>query len=149
MSADEKNSEQSAIRSRQSATGRRVAPTLDSVTTIRNDGSRRDIHPADVQGRFTNARRVAAWLLIGVYLLLPWIPVNGAPAVFLDVAERRFHFFGLTLATQDLWLAFFLVSGVAFGLFYVTSLFGRIWCGWTCPYTVFLEQVYRRVERWI
>lgn len=124
-------------------------PNLDSVTTIREDGSRPFLHPADVRGQFTFWRRVAAVVLVAVYVLLPWIPVNGYPAVFLDVAERRFHFFGLTLATQDLWLGFFIVAGLAFALFYVTSLFGRIWCGWTCPYTVFLEHFYRRVERWI
>jgi cytochrome c oxidase accessory protein FixG len=80
---------------------------------------------------------------------LPWIPINGYPAVFLDVQERRFHFAGLTLATQDLWVGFFLITGLAFSLFYVTALFGRLWCGWTCPYTVFLEHVYRRIERLI
>jgi cytochrome c oxidase accessory protein FixG len=127
----------------------RLQPNLESVATISTDGSRPFLHPADVSGRFTFWRRMAAVLLIAFYVLLPWIPVNGFPAVFLDVMERRFHFFGITFATQDLWLAFFLVSGLAFGLFYVTSLFGRIWCGWACPYTVFLDHVYRRVERLI
>ena len=124
-------------------------PTLDSLSTIQSDGSRKFVHPSDVHGSFTTWRRVAALLLLVIYIALPWIPVNGFPAVFLDVQERRFHFFGLTLATQDLWIGFFLVTGLAFGLFYITALFGRIWCGWTCPYTVFLEQLYRRVERWI
>src|SRR6478609_4288047 len=127
----------------------RPQPNLESVTTIRADGSRPFLHPADVQRRLSRWRRLTALVLLAVYVLLPWIPIHGYPAVFLDVVERRFHFFGITLATQDLWLCFFLISGVAFGLFYVTSLFGRVWCGWTCPYTVFLEHVYRRVERWI
>jgi cytochrome c oxidase accessory protein FixG len=124
-------------------------PNLDSVTSINEDGSRFIIHPADAKGRFKAWRRITASLLIGIYLLLPWIPVNGYPAVFLDVLERRFHLFGITLAAQDMWLLFFLVSGLAFLLFYITAFLGRIWCGWACPQTVFLEHVYRRVERWI
>ena len=124
-------------------------PNLDSVTSINEDGSRFIIHPADVHGRFTRWRRISALLLIGIYILLPWIPVNGYPAVFLDVMERRFHLFGLTLAAQDMWLLFFFVSGLAFILFYVTTFLGRVWCGWACPQTVFLEHVFRRVERLI
>ncbi|HYF35374.1 MAG TPA: hypothetical protein VD994_08810 [Prosthecobacter sp.] len=54
------------------------------------------------------------------------IPVNGYPAVFLDVVERRFHLFGLTLSTQDLWVGFFSVTGLAFSLFFITALLGRL-----------------------
>jgi polyferredoxin len=124
-------------------------PSLDSVSTIRDDGSRRYLFPADVSGRFTRARAGAALVLIAIYLLLPWIKVGGYPAVFLDVAERRFHFFGWTLAAQDLWLMFFLITGLGFSLFFVTALLGRVWCGWACPQTVFLDHVYRKIERWI
>ncbi len=124
-------------------------PVRDVLTTVREDGSRRFLFPADAHGRFLSGRRAAALVLIGIYLLLPWIRVGGYPAVFLDVLDRRFHLFGLTLAAQDLWLLFFLISGVGFGLFFVTALFGRLWCGWACPQTVFLDHVYRRVERWI
>ena len=124
-------------------------PTLESLSSIHADGSKKSLHPADVRGSFTRWRRLAALLMLIVYVALPWIPVNGYPAVFLDVVERRFHFFGITFATQDLWIGFFVVTGLAFSLFYVTALFGRLWCGWTCPYTVFLENVYRRIERLI
>lgn len=122
-------------------------PDRDSVTTIRADGSRFFLHPADSRGRWLTLRRASAWILIGIYLLLPWIPVNGHPALFLDVAERRFHLFGLTLAFQDAWLLFFLITGLGFTLYFVTALLGRVWCGWACPQTVFLEHVYRRIER--
>lgn len=124
-------------------------PNLETVTSINEDGSRFVIHPADVRGRFTFLRRLSAIVLIAVYMLLPWIKVNGYPAVFLDVMDRRFHLFGITLAAQDMWLLFFLVSGLAFTLFYVTTFLGRVWCGWACPQTVFLEHVFRRIERWI
>ncbi len=124
-------------------------PSLDSVTTIGDDGSRAYIYPSDVSGMFTRARKVTSFLLIVFYLALPWITIGGYPAVFLDVAERRFHLFGWTLAAQDLWLTFFLITGLGFSLFFITALFGRIWCGWACPQTVFLDHVYRRIERWI
>lgn len=122
-------------------------PVVDSVMTINADGSHRELHPADVHGRFTTARRFSGYALIAIYLLLPWIPVRGYPAVFLDVAQRRFHFFGFTLAAQDMWLLFFGVSGLGFALFFLTALFGRVWCGWACPQTVFLDHVFRRIER--
>jgi cytochrome c oxidase accessory protein FixG len=124
-------------------------PNLDSVTTINDDGSRYFLHPADVHGKWTLWRRISGWLLIAVYAALPWIPINGAPAVFFDVEFRRFHLFGLTLVPQDLWVMFFCITGLGFSLFFVTALLGRIWCGWTCPYTVFLDNIFRRIERWI
>ncbi|MCX6847421.1 MAG: cytochrome c oxidase accessory protein CcoG [Verrucomicrobia bacterium] len=120
---------------------------LVSLGSINEDGSKKTLHPADVSGKFTRGRRLVALLLLIIYVALPWIPVNGFPAVFLDVLNRRFHFMGLTLAVQDLWVGFFLVTGLGFSLFYITALFGRVWCGWTCPYTVFLEHIYRRIER--
>ncbi len=124
-------------------------PNLASVTTVNKDGSHYRLHPADVKGRFTLARRLVAALCLIVYVALPWIKINGYPAVFLDTAMRRFHIFGVTLAIQDMWVLFFVITGLGFTLFFITSLMGRIWCGWTCPYTVFLEHVYRRIERWI
>ncbi|WP_309387137.1 cytochrome c oxidase accessory protein CcoG [Cerasicoccus frondis] len=131
------------------ATASNKKPIRESVTTINQDGSRFFLHPADVSGKFTLLRRVTAVLLILVYIALPWIPINGYPAVFLDVAQRRFHLFGLTFAAQDMWMAFFFITGLGFSLYVVTALFGRIWCGWACPQTVFLEHVYRRIERLI
>jgi len=122
-------------------------PNLESLTSINADGSRYFLHPADVRGRFTLFRRLFGVLLLAIYVLLPWIPIGGHPAVFLDLASRRFHFFGLTFLAQDLWIGFFLLTGLGFSLFYVTALFGRLWCGWACPYTVFLEHLYRRIER--
>lgn len=124
-------------------------PNRDSVTTIRSDGSRPFIFPADTRGRYTLARRITAYALIVFYLSLPWIKINGYPAVFIDLAERRFHLFGLTFAAQDMWLLFFVITGLGFSLFFITSLFGRVWCGWACPQTVYLEHIFRRIEVWI
>lgn len=124
-------------------------PNRDTLTSVNADGSRYAIHPADVHGRFRRARSFVGYTLIALFVALPWIPIRGNPAVFLDVAQRRFHLFGATLSFQDTWLLFFVVSGLAFSLFYVTALLGRVWCGWACPQTVYLDLVFRRIERWI
>jgi cytochrome c oxidase accessory protein FixG len=128
---------------------KKSSPTLDSVPTINTDGSRNFLRPADAKGTFTFYRRIVGVMLILFYVLMPWIKIGGHPALFFDIIHRRFHIFGLTFAAQDFWLTFFLITGLGFLLFFVTSVLGRVWCGWTCPHTVFLEHVYRRIERWI
>lgn len=124
-------------------------PNRDSVTSIGKDGSRYFLNPADVRGHFTRFRRVFAYFLIIIYASVPFIQINGHPAVLFDAANLRFYFFGLTFASQDFWLGFFVITGLGFFLFYITALLGRLWCGWACPQTVFLEHVYRRIERLI
>jgi cytochrome c oxidase accessory protein FixG len=122
-------------------------PTLESVTTINADGSRKFIHAATARGRFTQRRLIVALLLTSLYVAMPWIQINGQPALFLDLEHRQFHYFGLTFVGQDVWIAFFVLTGIGFCLFYVTALLGRVWCGWACPQTVFLDFA-RRIERW-
>ncbi|HXX70585.1 MAG TPA: cytochrome c oxidase accessory protein CcoG, partial [Polyangiaceae bacterium] len=113
------------------------------------DGRRHAIQPADVRGRFQLARRAAFGALMALWAALPWIRIGGHPCVFIDIGARHFFLFGTTFNAQDTWLLFFLLTGVGFGLFYVTALAGRVWCGWACPQTVFLEGVFRPIERWI
>ncbi len=115
--------------------------------SLGKDGRRRRPYPADVSGRWVRARRVVYYALIAIWAALPWIPVGGHPAVFLDVERRSFFLFGATFNAQDIWLLFFAVSGFAFGLLYVTALLGRVWCGWACPQTVFIEGIFRPIER--
>lgn len=85
--------------------------------------------------------------LTAIYVALPWIQINGNPALFLDIPHRQFHYFGLTFLGQDIWIAFFVLSGLGFCLFYITALLGRVWCGWACPQTVILDFA-RTIERW-
>jgi cytochrome c oxidase accessory protein FixG len=125
-------------------------PVLDEPTgSLRKDGSREAIHPADVRGRFTRLRHALFVVLIAVYVALPFVQVGGRPAVFLDVPKRLFFLFGASFNAQDFWLVFFLLTAVGFGLFLATTLAGRVWCGYACPQTVYLEGVYRRIERWL
>jgi len=128
---------------------RSQAPNRDSLSSVNEDGSRNFIHPADVRGPLTTWRRITGWLLLILFAALPWIPIRGHPAVFLDIGSGQFHLFGLTLVAQDLWLLFFCITGLGFTLFFATALLGRIWCGWACPQTLFLDHVFRRIERWI
>ena len=115
--------------------------------SLGTDGHQRRPYPADVRGRFVRARRLVYALLIALWAALPWIPVNGHPAVFLDIEKRQFFLVGMTFNAQDVWLLFFALSGVGFSLVYATALLGRVWCGWACPQTVFLEAVFRPIER--
>lgn len=122
-------------------------PVIQETGSLRRDGSRAWVHPADVTGRFTSLRRVIFAVLILVYVVMPWIDIGGHPAVFLDIARRKFFLFGLTFNAQDAWLAFFLFTGAGFSLMFLTAMLGRVWCGYACPQTVFLDGVFRRIER--
>lgn len=121
----------------------------ERLSSTNQDGSRRYIYPSFVKGYFKNLHTVVYSFLLIFFLTLPWITINGQQALFLDVAHRKFTFFGLTLWAHDapllalVFISFVLIAGL------VTSLFGRIWCGWACPQTVFIDFVYRRIERWI
>ncbi len=124
-------------------------PDLDELYCINPDGSRNTIHPADVKGRYQRRKKLIWATLIAVYLAIPWVTIGGMPAVLIDIEHRNFFLFGNTFNAQDFWLAFFVVTGIGFTLFVVSALFGRLWCGYGCPQTVFLDGVFRRVERWI
>ncbi len=115
--------------------------------SLGKDGTRRRPYPADVRGPWQRARRITYFALIALWIALPWIPIGGHPALFLDIERRQFFLFGLTFNAQDLWLLFFAATGVGFGLVYVTALLGRVWCGWACPQTVFIESMFRPIER--
>ncbi len=121
----------------------------DGVGSLAHDGRRRFVYPADVSGRFTRLRRIGFVVLIVVLLALPFIQVGGHPAVFLDIPARRFFLFGETFNAQDFWLVFFGLTGVGFALIATAAVYGRVWCGYACPQTVFLEGLYRRIERLI
>lgn len=127
----------------------RLPVVEEPASSLRSDGSRNYVHPADVQGRFTRLRYIIFTVLIAVYVLLPFVKVGGHPAVFMDIVNRRFYLFGGVFNAQDFWLMFFLLSGVGLTLLIVTAMKGRLWCGYACPHTVFLEGVFRRIERWI
>ena len=118
------------------------------LSTLNRDGSRRWLTPRLSAGRFLTARRAVAWLLIAVFVTLPHLRVNGRPAVLLDVVNREFTILGRTFLPTDSILLALLLVGLALSVFTVTALWGRVWCGWACPQTVYMEFVFRPLERW-
>jgi len=97
---------------------------------------REKIYTRKIEGFYQRLRLYTGWPLLIGYFLLPWISVNGRQAVWFDLPERKFHIFTLTFWPQDFPLLAFLLIIAAFGLFAVTVVAGRVWCGYTCPQTV-------------
>lgn len=118
-------------------------------SSLASDGRRLKVRVADVRGRFTRWRRWFFLGLIAFYALAPLVRVGGHPLIFLDILHRRFYLFGQTFNAQDAYLLFFIAAIAFLSLILVTSLVGRVWCGWACPQTVYLEGIFRPIERWI
>jgi cytochrome c oxidase accessory protein FixG len=117
------------------------------VSALRPDGKRVAIQTLDVRGRFIRARRIVFGMLIALYLAAPVVRIGGHPAIHLDIARRRFFLFGAAFNAQDVWIVVFIAAALVFTMLFVTAWRGRVWCGWACPQTVFLEAFYRPIER--
>lgn len=119
------------------------------LTTLNADGSRRWLRPIPAYGGFFRQRRALAWFLIALFVGVPFVRVGGRPAVLLDVVHRKFTFFGTTLLATDTLLLMLFMLAIFLTVFLLTALFGRVWCGWGCPQTVYMEFVFRPIERWL
>ena len=121
----------------------------DRQSTIGVDGSRVWVYPKKPKGKLYNYRKLVSLVLLAVFFVLPFIKVEGDPIVLFNFLERKFIIFGVMFYPQDFHL--FVLSMIAFIVFVVlfTVVFGRIFCGWICPQTIFMEFVYRQVEYWI
>jgi len=122
-------------------------PDLNTVYTINDDGSRNMLQVADVKGRWTTRKYIMYGVLILVYVLAPWVTMGGHPFILVDIPGRAAFLAGATFTNQDFHLFFFVLIGAGFGLFVMTSVLGRVWCGFACPQTVFMEGVFRPIER--
>lgn len=105
------------------------------------------LHPADVRGAWNRRRHGFFAVLLLIYLLLPWLRIGGQQAVLLDIAHRRFTIFGLALWAHDAPKLFLLLAASAFALCFATAVWGRVWCGYACPQTVFITALFRHLER--
>ena len=117
------------------------------LATLNEDGSRRWLRPKLSPGSFWRIRRVVAYALMVVFFLVPYLRMNGKPLVLLDVPHRQFTLFGYTFLPTDTLLFMLLLMSIAISIFLLTALFGRVWCGWACPQTVYMEFLFRPIER--
>ncbi len=104
-----------------------------------------------VKGYWRTLRWAADGILIAILVAIPWIQIGGEPLVLLDIPARKFHVFGLVIFPQELFFLWLLLAAVALSFFFFTALAGRLWCGWTCPQTVFTDvfaAIARRIEGW-
>ena len=118
----------------------------DHIGTITEEGKRRWIFPKKPSGRLYNYRKLTSHILLIFLIGAPFIKVNGVPFMLFNVLERKFVLFGIVFWPQDFHLFFLaMITAVVFIVLF-TVVYGRIFCGWICPQTIFMEMVFRRIE---
>jgi cytochrome c oxidase accessory protein FixG len=126
-----------------------LAPEERVLSTLNADGSRRWIRPRPSPGKFQRARQGVAYGLMFVFFVIPYLRIFGRPVILLDLPARQFTLLGTTFLPTDTLLFMLLALTLAFTIFFVTAMFGRVWCGWGCPQTVYMEFLFRPIERWL
>ena len=118
----------------------------DHLTTADKQGYRRWVYAKEPHGKWTQRRTWVSWLLIGIMFAGPFVKINGNPLLMMNIVERRFSILGQLFWPQD--MVIFAVAMLSFitGIIIFTTAFGRLWCGWTCPQTVMMEMVFRKLE---
>ena len=121
----------------------------DSIGTINEEGKRAWIFPKKPSGKLYTYRKYVSYGLLAFFFISPFIKINGNQFLLFNVLERRFNIFGFPFWPQDFYIfVIMMIIGVVFIIFF-TAAFGRIFCGWICPQTIFMEMVFRRIEYWI
>lgn len=121
----------------------------DSIGTINDEGKRVWVFPKKPAGKFFKYRVIVSWFLLAFLIVSPFIKINGNQFLMFNVLERKFNIFSFPFWPQDFHLVVIsMIIGVVFVALF-TVAFGRIFCGWICPQTIFMEMVFRRIEYWI
>jgi len=121
----------------------------DQISTVNKEGKRKWVFPKKPSGRFYNARNIVSAILLIILFATPFIKVNGQPFMLFDIVNRNFILFGIPFGPHDFFL--FVLAMIATIVFVIlfTAVFGRVFCGWACPQTIFMEMVFRKIEYWI
>lgn len=121
----------------------------DKISTVDEKGKRVWIFPKKPSGKFYDRRKIVSYLLLALLFSGPFIKIDGEPLLMINIIERKFSIFGQIFWPQDLYI--FALGMIVFVVFIIlfTVIFGRLFCGWICPQTIFMEMVFRRIEYWI
>ena len=118
----------------------------DSVGTMDTTGKRKWVYPRKPKGKYTNYRLLVSILLLIIYFSIPFLKINGNPVLLINIIERQFYILGQPFYPQDFFiLALGAITSLVFIILF-TVAFGRIFCGWICPQTIFLEMIFRKIE---
>ena len=121
----------------------------DSIGTITSEGKRAWVYPKKPKGPYYEWRKIVSYVLLTILFVSPFLKIDGNQFLMFNVLERRFNIFGQPFWPQDFHLfVIMMIIGVVFVVFF-TVAFGRLFCGWICPQTIFMEMVFRRIEYWI
>lgn len=121
----------------------------DRPNNIDAAGRRQWINARQPSGKWYRRRSLVGYFLLTFLVVAPLLKVNGHPFMLLDILHRRFFLFGQSVFAEDSYILALVMAVTVVSVVLVTVVFGRIWCGWACPQTLFLELVYRRIEFWI
>ena len=121
----------------------------DNIATYTKEGKRNWVYPKKPSGRFYNARKIVATLLLAFLFTGPFITIHGHPILQLNILERKFTILGMVFWPSDFYLLALAALTTLLFIVVFTDIFGRIWCGWACPQTIFMEMVFRKIEYWI
>lgn len=121
----------------------------DHISTVDEKGKRIWVYPKMPKGIFHNRRVILSIILLSFLFAAPHLYINGEPLILLNIIERKFVFFGQVFWPQDLYIFAFTMILVLVFIILFTVVFGRIFCGWVCPQTIFMEMVFRKIEYWI
>lgn len=122
----------------------------DHIPSITDDGKRRKwMYPRIIKGKLYRYRNILSYILLLLLFSSPFIKINGEQLILLNVLERKFVFFGVIFWPQDFYLFVLALLTLIVFIVMFTAIFGRVWCGWACPQTIFMEMVFRKIENWI
>ena len=121
----------------------------DSISSVDADGKRNWIYPKKPNGWFYEKRKIVSYILLAFLFAGPFIKIGDEPLLMINVLARKFVIFGQPFWPQDFFL--FGLGMISFIVFIIlfTVIYGRLFCGWVCPQTIFMEMVFRRIEYWI